>query len=227
MMKSIDNTIPTVGRPRASGKETSGDSRRDILTAAGKLFLKKGFAGTSLREIGEEAGLRKASLYYYFKSKGHILAAMIDEVMAPPLVLIDRFKSITAPPAAKLWAYLYVDTRQLCLAPYDYTWFLTVSETRTEEFESFWTARSELLNWIEKTIQDGIEQGEFSEIDTNAAARAALSLDEFAVSWMAGGGKSPDFIATFVADFAVKALLRQPNDLTAIRDHGKHLAKTS
>lgn len=217
----------SVGRPRASGKETSGDARRDILMAAGKLFRAKGFAGTSLREIGEEAGLRKASLYYYFKSKDDILLTMIEEVMAPPLALIRKFETIDEKPAVKLWAYLYVDTRQLCLAPFDYSWMLTVSETRSPKYQFFWDERDLLLAWIEGTLRQGIEQGEFAETDVATAACAILSLDEFAVSWMPGTGKSPDDIAGFVADFAVRALLRDPDILARCREEGRRLVKKS
>lgn len=225
MAPNSKTTTAAVGRPRASGKETSGDPRRDILMAAGKLFRAKGFAGTSLREIGEEAGLRKASLYYYFKSKDDILLTMIEELMAPPLALIRKFETIDGTPAAKLWAYLYVDTRQLCLAPYDYSWMLTVSETRSPKYQFFWNERDALLGWIERTIRRGIEEGEFADTDVSTAACAILSLDEFAVNWMPATGKSPDNIAGFVADFAVRALLRDPANLARCREDGQQLVQ--
>ena len=218
-------TSVVVGRPRASGKETSGDSRRDILTAAGKLFRAKGFAGASLREIGDEAGLRKASLYYYFKSKEDILRAMIEGVMADPLALIEKFESRPGDPAPKLWAYLYVDARQLCLAPYDYSWMLTTSETLAPQYQFFWDDRDQLLVWIQSIIAEGVDQGIFAETDLVMAARTVLSLDEFAVSWMPGSGKSPDKIAEFVADFALKGLLADPATLAACRAEGKKLVK--
>lgn len=214
----------SVGRPRASTKETSGDSRRDILTAAGKLFRTKGYGGTSLREIGDEAGLRKASLYYYFKSKDDILASMIEEVMAPPLRLIEKFENVGASPAAKLWAFLYVDSRQLCEAPYDYAWFLTVAETRTDRFQFFWDDRNVLLAWIEQTIRDGQVAGDFCGSETNLTARATLSLDEFAVNWMAGSGKNPAETAEFVADYALNSLLLDRGDLASVRQTGLKLA---
>ncbi len=223
--KPSGNGAVHVGRPRASGKETSGDSRRDILMAAGKLFRQKGFAGTSLREIGEEAGLRKASLYYYFKSKDDMLVAMIEEVMAPALTFIRRAEPIAASPAAKLWAYLFVDTRQLCLAPFDYTWFLVVSETRSGRFQFFWDERTELLRWIEDRLREGGADGVFSESDPAVAARAILSLDEYAVNWSAGSGESPDSIAGFVADFALRATLKRPEDLADVREQGQALVK--
>jgi AcrR family transcriptional regulator len=44
-------------------------SPEGILRAAIKLFAKKGYEGTSIREIAEAAGVTKPMLYYYFGSK--------------------------------------------------------------------------------------------------------------------------------------------------------------
>jgi AcrR family transcriptional regulator len=212
-----------VGRPRASDKKTSGDVRGDIVLAAGKLFRTKGFAGTSLREIGAEAGLRKASLYYYFEGKNDILASMIREVMDPPLAIVAKFKKNQASPAAKLWAYLYFDSRQLCEAPFDYSWFLTVSETRTPAFKFFWDDRKKLLKWIGDVIALGVKEGEFSDVDVKMAARAAFSLDEFAVNWSADSGRKPEDAARFVADFALLSLLNERVTLETARKTGRGL----
>ena len=100
---------------------------------------------------------------------------MIEGVMADPLALIGKFESQVGDPAAKLWAYLYVDTRQLCLAPYDYSWMLTTAETRAPQFQFFWDDREKLLAWIQSALEDGIQQGVFAKTDLEMAARTILS----------------------------------------------------
>ena len=40
-----------------------------ILTAARNVFLKRGFDGARMQEIADEAGINKAMLHYYFRSK--------------------------------------------------------------------------------------------------------------------------------------------------------------
>lgn len=45
------------------------NSREAILRAAMELFGRKGYAGTSTREICEAAGITKPVLYYYFRDK--------------------------------------------------------------------------------------------------------------------------------------------------------------
>ncbi len=53
--------------------------RRDIAKAAAKVFYKKGYLTTNVDQIAAAAGLRKPSLYHYFKSKSDILFAIHEE----------------------------------------------------------------------------------------------------------------------------------------------------
>jgi AcrR family transcriptional regulator len=52
-----------------------------ILKSAEKLFAYKGFKATSMREIAEESGITKATIYHYFKSKEEILFTIMNEAM--------------------------------------------------------------------------------------------------------------------------------------------------
>jgi len=48
-----------------------------IIEAAHKLFLKKGFKGTTIRDIAKEAGVNWAMIGYYFRSKENLFSIMI------------------------------------------------------------------------------------------------------------------------------------------------------
>lgn len=51
--------------------------RGEILSQAGKIFRRKGFAGTTVREIASSCGVSPASLYNYFPGKDAIFAAIV------------------------------------------------------------------------------------------------------------------------------------------------------
>jgi AcrR family transcriptional regulator len=53
-------------------------TRERILQAAYELFYKKGFGRVSVDEIAEASGLTKRSLYYHFRSKDELLAAVFE-----------------------------------------------------------------------------------------------------------------------------------------------------
>jgi AcrR family transcriptional regulator len=63
----------------AIGRRSGSDTRAAIQQVALELFTKKGYEATSLREIADELGIQKPSLYYHFKGKEDILRALFDE----------------------------------------------------------------------------------------------------------------------------------------------------
>ncbi len=50
-----------------------------ILRETMKLFLKKGYHGTSINDIAHATGLTKGALYFHFKSKEHLLKRFMEE----------------------------------------------------------------------------------------------------------------------------------------------------
>lgn len=52
-----------------------------ILDAARIVFIRKGFSGARMQEIAEEAGINKALLHYYFRSKDRLFEAVFQETM--------------------------------------------------------------------------------------------------------------------------------------------------
>lgn len=57
----------------------NGSAKRRILSAAIDLFSRKGFHAASVREIAEEAGVTKPTLYYYFGSKEGLGLAIMGQ----------------------------------------------------------------------------------------------------------------------------------------------------
>ena len=54
------------------------NSRERLLETAIGMFAEKGYAGTSVREIVERAGVSKPVLYYYLQSKEGLFLAILD-----------------------------------------------------------------------------------------------------------------------------------------------------
>jgi AcrR family transcriptional regulator len=57
------------------------DTRSAIRDAAIRLIATKGFDQTSLREVADEVGITKASLYYHYASKADLLVAIVGPVL--------------------------------------------------------------------------------------------------------------------------------------------------
>lgn len=66
------------GTPNANA--ASDNSRRtELLNAAARLFVEKGFDATTTRDIAEAVGMRSGSPFYHFRSKQDLLKAAISE----------------------------------------------------------------------------------------------------------------------------------------------------
>ena len=58
-----------------------GTTKQEILDAALKLFSVQGYEATSISQLAEAVGIRKASLYSHFENKQAILDALIQTTM--------------------------------------------------------------------------------------------------------------------------------------------------
>lgn len=58
-----------------------GNTKQEILTASLELFSVQGFEATSISQIANAVGIRKASLYSHFESKQAILDALVREIL--------------------------------------------------------------------------------------------------------------------------------------------------
>ena len=71
------------GRPRKTAQELDdGNRRRKLMDMAAKLFITKGYAATSTRDIAAAVGMHSGSPFYHFESKSALLYTVMDEGMA-------------------------------------------------------------------------------------------------------------------------------------------------
>ncbi|MEV4120099.1 TetR family transcriptional regulator [Micromonospora sp. NPDC049645] len=80
------------------------DTRTRILRAALDLFAEHGYQRTSLRQIGERLRLTKAAILYHFPAKEHLLAALVEPLVADLEALLDSAR--TQPTELARWTVL-------------------------------------------------------------------------------------------------------------------------
>ncbi len=74
----------TLSKPRLGSRGRPEESRAAILQAAVREFSREGVAGARTDAIARAAGVNKALLYYYFKDKETLYAAVLDQVFERP-----------------------------------------------------------------------------------------------------------------------------------------------
>lgn len=115
-MRTRDNRP---GRPRHIPNLSAAPPRDQILHAAAELFVTRGFAATSTREIAERVGIRQASLYYHFAGKEEILAELLQRSVRPTVDKVAKVEAMVPPETHETALYLLalIDIRTLAEAP--------------------------------------------------------------------------------------------------------------
>jgi AcrR family transcriptional regulator len=93
--------------PKEPDKGTEGK----ILAAAKAVFLRKGADGARMQEIADEAGINKALLHYYFRSKDKLFYAVFAEAFQEFFPKVALMMATPAPLSEKIPLFVesYVD----------------------------------------------------------------------------------------------------------------------
>ena len=190
---------------RLRGKE---QQERRILTAAGRLFWKKGYLGTSIDEIAKGADVNKATIYYYFKDK----ASILNELISIPLKeLINQ-----ALPIAQM--NLMPDKKLEALVASHIAWqashpgiagigHVERKNLPAHAYRRYIRMRDDYEEIIRKTIEDGVRQGAFNCKEVRLATMFALGLVNSIMQWFSPRGRlTADEIAKQACRFILKAL---------------------
>ncbi len=144
------------------------ERRQQILEAARRLFLDQGFDETSVEEIAEAAEVSKGLVYFYFRSKDELLAALVRETYTPLLEALNRLEQETdQDPVHRLRRFLHLE---IAFYREHARFFRLVAslvagyegqQIRPEYREEFATAHHRELSVLEHILEAGVQQGCF------------------------------------------------------------------
>lgn len=86
--------------------EHQSNAEQLILQAARKIFIEKGMEGARMHEIADEAGINKALLHYYFRSKDKLFQAVFLEAFQKFLPQIEMLLKSELPFIQKLELFI-------------------------------------------------------------------------------------------------------------------------
>jgi AcrR family transcriptional regulator len=151
--------------------------RCEIFDAAMHLFVEKGFNETSMREIGEAAGVGKSTLYDYFPSKDEILISFVVEEVRQMTAWAEEIIAQELSAAEKLRRILrkhleYMAANKLLFLKLTY-------ETQRLSFESqqrIQMHRHAYQDMLCDLVREGIRNGEVRPVNPLMAIRGMFSL---------------------------------------------------
>jgi len=170
--------VPTT----VKNKNLVAKRREQIIIAAIKLFSKKGFHKTNLRELAKEAGISHGNLYDYVGSKQDIFFLIHEFINAVATEKINRCIENTDDPVERL--------RRMVRAEFDlmYEWsdviLLLYRETHILDstlLKALLGSERERILRFEQTLDECIQKGEFRDCNIRVIANLIKAIVE---SWV-------------------------------------------
>jgi AcrR family transcriptional regulator len=87
-----------MSRNKAKSPTTLSNTPEKLLAVAIDLFSKKGFKGTSIRDIASNLGMTTSNIYHFFGTKEGILTAIERQTLEPIVCEFRRIEGLDLPP---------------------------------------------------------------------------------------------------------------------------------
>lgn len=83
--RSGPHSAPRLDRRTRAARREGREARDELLSAALRVFARRGYRQAGVDEIAAEAGYSKGALYWHFSGKEELLMALIDERIDAPM----------------------------------------------------------------------------------------------------------------------------------------------
>jgi AcrR family transcriptional regulator len=149
-----------------------------LFTAAVELFGERGYAGTTVDEIVERAGVAKGTVYYHFRSKSELVSALLDDGLRR---LAESFRSeIEGAPDGDAALRALVHAELAYIQHYQAFSKLVMSEMWRADRDwrdSLRTLREQYVEVFAGVLRRGMAEGAFrADLDAQTAASTIFGM---------------------------------------------------
>ena len=164
--------------------------KEQITETAAKLFRKKGFIATTMRDLAAELGIEAASIYHHVKSKEELLETICFDMANKFILNVKEVNDIyfNAEEKLRLAIKLHIETitlNQNKSAVFLQEW-RNLSEPNLSKFKML---RDQYENQFTIIIIDGENEDIFDFVDKKFAVLSILSTINFVNEWYNPDGK--------------------------------------
>lgn len=162
----------------------------ELLETALQLFHKKGFHATSMQDIAAGMGLRKASLYHYIDAKEDLLVSIYQRTIAKYGKRIDSIVHGRGSAKSRLLKAIASHLESIVVHADMFSVYL--SEDRSlppAHKQSVREASRDYRRKFEEIIRQGIDTGEFKDVDPHLSALVILGACNWLPQWYSPEGK--------------------------------------
>ena len=181
-----------------------------MIAKSSYLFWKKGYQGTSMRDIAKAFGCKPANIYNYFPNKESILYEILLDQMQRIVSPIRHLQNDTVANPIEQLRFL-ISKHLTATLEYEKSYKLlydvgidNLSPARRHKIVSL---RDEYETILLKIIRRGIESGQFIELDEKLAVYTIASMIARTMLWYRPKGRlTKDKIIDFIFKFSLRGL---------------------
>ena len=161
--------------------DVSDERRSQIIEAALKVFIRKGYRKVTMPDIARQAGLSIGGVYWYFKGKDEIVQAMMEDVFQKDLSALDLLIEEGTSSAQRLKSFVaayvenYNEVQWMNSIVFEF-YGEAVHNPKTQAFIQNYLSRYRRA--LAQLIEQGIQRGEFRPVNAEDVANAILGLEE-------------------------------------------------
>jgi TetR/AcrR family transcriptional regulator, cholesterol catabolism regulator len=157
----------------------------DIVSAAAKVFRTKGYHAATVRDIAEEVGILKGSLYHHFESKEALLYLVVKEPIAEMFRAIAEIAQSDLTATEKLRRAISTHLEAFDRHYPQLFVYLRERESVKRRFrEMIGFSPKEYERHWQQILRQGVESGEFRpELDVQVTSYGLLGMLNWAYKW--------------------------------------------
>ena len=141
------------------------------------LFAERGFDGTSIREIAEQAGATKALIYHYYDSKEALYQTLLEDAVSGVVAQIEAIATDGTEPEAQIRAVVQVFIDAYHDAPYRFQMVQrTIDDHHTiaAVLAERWFSRAHLA--LQDIVARGVDQDSLKPLPVQMVPLAVIGL---------------------------------------------------
>jgi AcrR family transcriptional regulator len=151
--------------------------KQAIVDVAREMLVKYGYEGLSMRDLAEQCGLAKATIYHHFQDKQDIFLSVLGHAALTMHQRIVEAGASGQTPVEKLRAMVYAYCDMLVERRMVFFWSLRANAETEEQLRKFvQTHKEHFLGPLTQIVQAGIEGGDFRAVDAQMSALCLLGM---------------------------------------------------
>ena len=135
------------------------NTENHILIAARQVFISKGFEGARMQEIADQAGINKALLHYYFRSKEKLFEAVFSEVASNLFPAMRQMLEAELELKEKITLFIRIYLKALDENPFIPAFILNTLNTNPDSFLKYIKKSGLNPRLLQKQIDDEAARG--------------------------------------------------------------------